>query len=235
MSDPEGRFEERLLTELKTVVAARHAAAATPTAYRPAPWWFGWRARLAALGAAVATAAVALPLALNITHPPQASTTPGSAQQAMSSVAYTVDVEADGSVTVRINQMRDAEGLERRLAEAGIPAKVDYVPAGKVCTNQPRYTHAPESRATEARSSIHTPMPSNEARLVVDFVDEIAVQDPGVTVFAVKPGVLRDGETLVLELSMAGNASSGTATGVVVGYGVAQGPVRPCELGGIPQ
>ncbi len=70
---------------------------------------------------------------------------------------------------------------------------------------------------------------------MVDFADEVAVQDPSVTVFTVKPGVLRDGETLVLELSVAENAPGGNATGVVVGYGVAQGPVQPCELGDIPR
>ncbi|WP_218105128.1 hypothetical protein [Micromonospora rhizosphaerae] len=42
-------------------------------------------------------------------------------------------------------------------------------------------------------------------------------------------------ETLVLELSVAENASIGTAAGLVVGYGVAQGPVQPCELDDIPQ
>lgn len=47
--------------------------------------------------------------------------------------AFAVTENADGTVTVEIRSIEDAEGLERQLAESGVPAAVYYLPAGKVC------------------------------------------------------------------------------------------------------
>jgi hypothetical protein len=100
------RFEDRLFEQLRDVVAARSA----PTPRRRAR-----RARLVLAGAGVAAAtAVAAVVATG------GDVTP----------AYAVQPGADGSVTVRIHSLRDAAGLQRELRAAGVPAVVDYAPAG---------------------------------------------------------------------------------------------------------
>lgn len=49
--------------------------------------------------------------------------------------AWTVEPGADGSVTVRIRDLRQAAGLERRLGEAGVPAHVTFAPEGNRCAD----------------------------------------------------------------------------------------------------
>ncbi|MFC0531873.1 hypothetical protein [Phytohabitans kaempferiae] len=47
--------------------------------------------------------------------------------------AWTVEGRPDGSATVRIRDLREADGLERLLAEQGIPAYVTFAPEGTTC------------------------------------------------------------------------------------------------------
>ncbi|WP_407566042.1 hypothetical protein [Streptomyces sp. 184] len=123
MSKEESRltgFEERLLGELKRVVAERGAAespAVPPVAVEVrAPrrrLWVGLTAT-AGVAAAGVTAVVALP--------------------AMGgSAAYAVETNDDGTVTATIKEFTDAEGLERQLEEHGVSAEVDYMEWGQWC------------------------------------------------------------------------------------------------------
>jgi hypothetical protein len=48
--------------------------------------------------------------------------------------AFAVTENADGTVTVEIKSIEDAEGLQRQLQEAGIPGAVYYLPPGKACS-----------------------------------------------------------------------------------------------------
>jgi hypothetical protein len=44
-----------------------------------------------------------------------------------------VDRNPDGTVTVRIDSLSDAAGLQQQLNDAGVPALVQYLPPGKTC------------------------------------------------------------------------------------------------------
>jgi hypothetical protein len=117
------RFEERLLGELRRVVAERPAPAAPVAAprRRPVP-----RPRVALVGAGlVAAAATAVVISGGDPATP----------------AYAVQPHADGTVTVQINSLRDADGLERKLRAAGVPADVTYLPTGRTCAPG-RFTEA---------------------------------------------------------------------------------------------
>jgi hypothetical protein len=120
-------FEDRLLDELRTVVAAQPAPESRT---RPR------RLRLAfATGAVAATAAGVIVLNGGDSAAP----------------AYAVERQPDGSVTVQIRSLRDAAGLQRKLRAAGIPAVVDYAPMGKMCRG-PR--GRPAAQPGGARESI---------------------------------------------------------------------------------
>src|SRR4051812_10887418 len=103
-------FEDRLLRELRGVVTAHgEAPAAAPRRLRRLR-----PSRLALVGIAAASAAAVV----------AATTSDGP------SAAYAVNPSANGSVTVHIERLSDAAGLERKLRGAGVPAVVDYQASG---------------------------------------------------------------------------------------------------------
>jgi hypothetical protein len=123
-----GGFEQRLLHELRAVVAERAAAAPVPIEAAAArrtlrPRW--------PLGAA---AAVVLAAAILFVASPFSGDENGR--------AWAVVRNGDGSVTVEIDALSDAGGLERKLNEAGVPAVVQYIPPGKTCAGEAPPAHA---------------------------------------------------------------------------------------------
>lgn len=132
------RFEDRLLVELREVVAERPAPSAAPPPRRrrrPTP-------RLVLTGAATAAvAAGALIVALG-----GDSTAP----------AFAVERQADGNVTVTIHRLSDADDLQRQLRAAGIPAVVDYTPPGKACRQPRGAAPSRDDGAGKATSAIET-------------------------------------------------------------------------------
>ncbi|MDQ1702374.1 MAG: hypothetical protein QOF57_1626 [Frankiaceae bacterium] len=122
MNDTQQSFEERLLTELRAVVATNGAPLAAPLAQRTRSLRQPLMAGGTLVGAGVITAAFLL----------TGATSP----------AYAVAVNPDGSVTVTISSLRDGAGLQAKLKAAGVNSVVDYLPEGKACAF-PRYQPAP--------------------------------------------------------------------------------------------
>jgi len=176
-------FEDRLLAELCAVVAERPAPApAPPPSGRRAP-----RTRLALAGGALAaTAAGAFVVAGGDTSTP----------------AYAVAKQSDGSVTVQINSLRDAAGLQAKLRAAGIPAVVDYTPFGKTC-REPRGRHAAAAASGMSSGSVR--------------------EDGHSTSFTLSRGEVAPGKTLVITSSVGAGATS-------LGMQIVEGPVAPCQL-----
>ncbi|MEN3613773.1 hypothetical protein AAH979_30010 [Plantactinospora sp. ZYX-F-223] len=112
-------FEDRLLAVLETEIARRSAAPGAVERRR------GIRpTRVGALigaGTLAAGAAIGMPVVLG---------------QDAGSAAWAVETHADGSVEVKIWELKDPAGLERKLAEAGVPAYISFAPAGTVCAQQ---------------------------------------------------------------------------------------------------
>jgi hypothetical protein len=110
------RFEDRLLDELRDVVTARPTpAVAAVAAPRPSR-----RPRVALAGGG-GLAAVAAGVVL--------ATSGGGV-----SPAYAVEKQDDGTVTVHISSLADADGLQSKLRAEGVPAVVTYDTAGGVGT-----------------------------------------------------------------------------------------------------
>jgi hypothetical protein len=119
-------FEERLLDELRSLVVARPTPGPEG---RPRAWVTSWpRRRLVLIGGVAAVLAVVAAAGVPFLS--------GGAEP-----AYAVTSNGDGTVTVEINSLSDAAGLQAKLREAGIRAVVQYLPAGKTC-KQPWFTPA---------------------------------------------------------------------------------------------
>jgi hypothetical protein len=121
-----GTFEDKLLGQLKQVVAERTA--------EPAPQRH-WRPRLAlAAGIAavlIAGTAVGLPVL--------------TAERASPAWAVT---QTGNRIHVTILDYRDADGLERKLESMGVSAIVDYPPAGMTCGRNQWFLDHPHDHDT---------------------------------------------------------------------------------------
>jgi hypothetical protein len=184
------QFEDRLLAELRRVVAERPApeAVALPRPRR--------RRRLLLAGTATAAAAAAAVLfAIGSDR-----VTP----------AFAVDRQADGDVTVTINDLSDARGLQSKLRADGINAVVNYTPAGKACEEprgRPAASHDGPSMSSVQGSSVRG-------------------SDHSAT-FTISRNMVGPGQTLVISTSGGGGPTS-------VGMQVVEGPVSPCVLVNAP-
>ncbi len=108
------RFEDKLELELEAVVAENVAPAPKPARRRG----FGWKPRIALVGAVAAAAtAIALSGAVQPTNP-----------------AWAVEKTGDGTVRIKFKEFEDPEGLEKALAELGIRSELSFLPVGKRCS-----------------------------------------------------------------------------------------------------
>jgi hypothetical protein len=135
-------FEERLLRELRRTVADAPEPAPAVRGRRPRVRVTPGRRLAFGGGAAIAVALAAAVGVPFLSHGPLSN-----------GAAYAVTNNGDGTVTVQINSLQDAAGLQEKLGENGIPAVVVYLPEGKMC-QQPWFTAA--ARATPTSGLIRT-------------------------------------------------------------------------------
>ncbi len=177
-------FEERLLRELQSLVVAQ------PVDRRQRrSLWRGPRLVLAGGLAAVLAAAVSAGVFF---------------LSAGTQAAYAVTKNADGTVTVEIDSISDAAGLQAKLQAAGVNAVVQYLPAGKAC-KQPWFTPA----GAGAVGGMHE--------------SEVWRTSDGSTRFTIS-GDLPSSTTLVI------TTQTGPGGARALGIAWAQGDVPPCEV-----
>lgn len=185
-------FEENLLQELRAIVAEQRLPAAAPAIRRRDP-----RPRLLGAGAATLAAAAGATLILAI----------GGGDPV--EPAFAVERNSDDTVSVTVNSLQDADGLERALKAEGISAVVDYVPAGKTC-KEPR-GKPPAARDGGGKTTI-------AGRQSAD----------GSSTLTLSRNIVGAGNTLVL-------MSSAEKGQVRLGTAIVSGPVAPCELIDAPE
>lgn len=174
------QFEDRLLQALRAVVEANPVPVTTLAPSRRS------RRRPVVVGGVITGVAVTA-----------TSVLAGGGAAA----AYAVSPHSDGSVSVTINSLKDAAGLQSKLAAVGIKAVVDYLPGGKAC-QQPRYQ--PVSGGAQGSLRVDS-------------------SKGGRTTFTLSNGQVAPGDTLVIE-------SSGGVGFSSIGVGVASGVVAPCRV-----
>lgn len=181
---PLDTFETALLIELKSVV--RETATVPPARAPLGPARFGQRLRWYAPAAGLVAAALAVVLlAVNLWPTP----------------AYAVSGGHNEKVTVRVNRLEGAEGLEQALRKRGIPADVTYLPAGKQCApGRYAWLRTPGLTLSVSAKRFEVTIPPNSVGKDNTFVLSAAVV------------VIPDGVRASVE------------------FDIATGPVRPCRV-----
>jgi hypothetical protein len=207
-TDRLGGFEERLLGELKSVVAHRKAERSAASPARTRLWSRRSVVLVASAGALAIGAAVGVPLL------------GGSSTAPPASAAFDLMTNDDGTITVTIHRFDDADGLEAQLADHGVPADVTYTPHGKHC--QPdRYERSPTQRQVDVDNPTPAWLPLN--------LNDVELS------FTLRPADFQLDETLVVVNEWARADLDPTKFDVArlfqrVHVVTAIGPVEPCEL-----
>ncbi|MDQ2629937.1 MAG: hypothetical protein M3Y75_03030 [Actinomycetota bacterium] len=228
----DSNFQERLLDELKTVVAQRGAeqeASAETAAHSPR-----WRrAPRLAVGAGAVFAAAAAMLVFNSGND-------------NTSKAFAVEPQDGGGVTITIYNPEDAAGLEGALAEAGIRSQVTWLPPGMTC-REPRF----------AKSTVKSPLGGEFGEIgaagpgeamTIGFISsqeweerrqkylrgEISdAEYESPANILLDPESFRADQTLVIAGSR-GPYDGDPEGGFEMRIGIAEGPVEPCESVEVP-
>lgn len=126
-----------------------------------------------------------------------------SGEDGAPAAAYSVQQNDDGTVTVTVRSFTDADGLERQLREYDVNAQVEYT-KDQQC--QP-------DRGTNAghRYLFEADMERND----------------GLLVYTLEPSDIRDGETLVINMTWSESADGTVADGSISNQLIA-GPVAEC-------
>jgi hypothetical protein len=192
-------FEERLLEELRSLVDAQRSSRPERS---PRVWTSRSRRRLGLAGSMAALLAAAAGAGVPFLVGGAAS-------------AYAVTTNDDGTVSVEINSLSDAAGLESKLREAGIPAVVRYLEPGKTC-KQPWFTPASPQDRSPGEPGIK---------------GGVVHTGDGHTRFTISKNLPAD-ETLVImtQTGTGMNAPSGAGSPESIGIALAKGEVKPCEV-----
>lgn len=227
-------FEERLLDELKTVVAQRSAEQEAVTG-GPSPTT-AWRRRAPrlALGTAAMLAAAAGVLAF-------------SSGGDNPSKAFAVEPQDGGGVTIAVYSPEDSAGLEAALAEAGINSQVNWLPAGMTC-REPHFT--PSTAKTSLGGTIGGMTVGGPAPAMTIGVmsaeqyrehwrafqgGEISEDEfhSSTANLSLDPAGIRPDQTVVISGSR-GPYDGDPEGGFEAQFAIAEGPVEPCDPVKIP-
>jgi len=227
--DHDGNFEERLLEQLKAVVARRGAEQDSTESAAHSP---GWRRapRLAAGAAAVGAAAAVLVF---------------NSGGDNTSKAFAVEAQDGGGVAIKIYSPEDAAGLEAALAEAGVRSQVDWLPAGMTC-REPRFTQSEvKSPAGGSIGGIGVGGPGramtiglmgseewHERRQAL-LRGEISESEFSSANITLDPASFRPDQSVVISGSR-GPYDGDPEGGFEARMGIAEGPVEPCEPINVP-
>lgn len=187
-------FEEKLLVELKADMLRRaedEARAARPRLARRR----AGRLALAGVGLLGATAVASVAAGL---VGPQAP-------------AYALTRNPDGTILVRIKELRDAAGLEADLRAHGVITDITYLPYNGRCAGPDGWSewHSPGDGAAAGGGAGKTP----------------AVAPKGPDTFVISPAAFRPGDVVVLRFWENPDGSA-----YQLRWRTADKPVPPCEI-----
>lgn len=144
------------------------------------------------------------------------------------SPAYAITRNSDGSITVKINDFRDPDQLEKDLTAVGVHTDISYLPQNKRCANNGRGTPVDPQPPPEL---IKAP------KKLKEWVQKNALDTPSLrafqwphphrtpVTFKIIPKEIKPGQTLIIEAA----ESHRTKLWKINPY-LVTGPVKPCVL-----
>ncbi|MFJ2028760.1 hypothetical protein [Streptosporangium sp. NPDC087985] len=206
-------FEERLLMELKAEINERNERAAQ------GPVRSRLRRRLLAGAAATGVAAAALVAVPMIT---------GSENP-----AYALTQNPDGSITLKINEFRDPDQVERDLADLGVKADVSYLKPGTWCApgrfrslGEPEFT--PEELKSDdpaVRARVRKAIENTPSRKAYD-----TIPGGGLKIY---PKEIKSEQSVVMQFTENADQTSGPEKPRALwqfSFALTEGPVKPCTV-----
>ncbi|WP_248965928.1 hypothetical protein [Sphaerisporangium perillae] len=180
-------FEEQLLMDLKAEFTARE------NRRRRA----GRRVFLGVAAGIAAAAAIAVPLVTGTESP-----------------AYAVSKNDDGTISVQVNEFKDADKLEQDLKKMGVTADVTYLKLKKTCAmDRGTLVGGTPKTIQEWGDSIH--------HKVVDVNGEKV---------EIQPQYIGKGQTLVMEIAESGRVPEGPRALLRFRGLLVEGQVKPCTV-----
>ncbi|MDF5752865.1 hypothetical protein [Spongiactinospora sp. TRM90649] len=203
-----GTFKDRLLVELKAEMIEREERGRRPAVRRRLMWGAG------VVGAA-ASALVAVPLVSGQGTP-----------------AYAVTERPDGSINLTITEFRDADQVERDLAELGVTADITYLPLGKRC-DAGRARPIPGDMTGFAKEELQSKDPAVRERIrkatrAQPSYRAIRPED-GITIY---PRFIERDQKVLIEVMENPEQVSRERPGVAWAFSgrLAVGPIAPCRV-----
>lgn len=200
------RFEDRLMTQLRLVVADNSSPAIPLSVTTPRRVRLSWS--LASAGTAVAAAAAAIVI------------TAGSS----TSPAYAVARQPNGMVTVQIHDLSDASGLQSALRADGVPAVVDYRQASAGCALPPNGTAqtATASGGQAGQSGSYAEVQAGPGGIVGQLHGQVEVSQDGSVRFSIDTSKLPSGDQVWI------TTATGKVSSIAVVFGTQRSPAAPC-------
>ncbi|WP_432929632.1 hypothetical protein ACQPZZ_05760 [Microbispora sp. CA-135349] len=202
-------FEDRLLAELRTEIAAREVRAHAPRRRSV-------RTRvLAGAAIAAAAAAVAVPLVIGQQTP-----------------AYALTKNPDGSINLKINEFRDPDQVERDLAKMGVHADITYLPLGKRCADG-RAPFVAGDRTSFTKKELESKDPAVQAhirRVSEKLASSKAIRPKnGITI---DPEFIKPGQIVLIQVNENPVEPDPGHPGVAWQFSgrLTEGPVKPCRV-----
>lgn len=165
-----------------------------------------------ALGAAMAIAAIAVALIV-------------SAGGDNAPAAFAVEPQEGGGVTIKVYSLEDAAGLEGALEDAGIPAQVTWLPAGKFC-REPHFT--PSRAKLPGGGSLSGFVSGGPGTLTISVGSTQGSRKRPLANANLDPAAFGPGQSVVLSGSPK-PFDGDPEGGYEARFQVAEGPVEPCK------
>ncbi|MFI6814230.1 hypothetical protein ACIBG7_17580 [Nonomuraea sp. NPDC050328] len=146
--------------------------------------------------------------------------------------AYAVAKNADGTITLKINEFRDPAQVEKDLAALGLTADVSYVKPGSRCAPDRGETDSGPSFSKEELAS-KDPEVRKRINAAIDNSPNGKAFKMGGGEVRIRPQHIKPGQTAVMEFTENEDQTSGPekprALWQFSGY-LVTGPVKPCTV-----
>ncbi|GAA1015093.1 hypothetical protein Aple_067840 [Acrocarpospora pleiomorpha] len=147
------------------------------------------------------------------------------------SPAYALVAYPNGSINLKINELRDADQVVRDLAELGVRADIVYLPLGKRCADgRAPFVAGDDTPITPEMMADDDPATQRKIREWASHTDSARAIQPkdGITI---NPQFIGPGQIVMIEVAENVDKPAGSPGVVWMFTGrLTPGPIQPCRI-----